>query len=95
MTRDEALEMLSEIPDKARDEDGYVNYAVVDRCEQLRTYILDSIPTPKVEVERDPSGSGIWYVKENGMVLVINYAEEYAERYADNLRAALGIGAQP
>ena len=78
MTRDEALEELETVQQQ-----GYISHIEI---QSLRTYILNSIPTPKVEVELERG-----YDKDVSVNGVEILSWSTCRQVADNLRTALGI----
>ena len=96
MTRDEAIQALNRLmqqcTDACGDHDGVT-------LESLRTYILNSIPTPKVEVVETLNVHPITRLRGNAFCVEEYNARTGSRTWIDNvyhdLRAWLGIGVKP
>lgn len=88
MTRDEAIQTLDRLIQQCAD--ARITLRDGALLPDLRTYILNSIPTPTVEVVS--KRGEYWDVNVNGEYVFKERHEADAEMTASMLRAALGIG---
>ena len=102
MTREEAIQALDRLMEQyteaCEDHDG-VTLEALNTYIRIRTYILDSIPTPKVEVVETLNVHPITRLRVNEFCVEEYNARTGSRTWIDNvyhdLRAWLGIGVKP